>query len=169
VGGYLVYKTVVPKKPPSGEALKPLTEGLPETPSESEGEEGGEAGGIRKDPLAQGATEGKAEPGGESLRPTDNLDQYVGTWEFVGEPGPWGEGFPFKLRRSGDGIAGTAGQDGEVKIDLTSTAVGLEGSSTDRSGWVMRLTLTLKDGLLTVQAQPPDGEVITRVAKKAAG
>lgn len=63
-----------------------------------------------------------------------NLDEFVGTWQFIGESGPWGEGVPIKLERAGNLIIGEAVveemYDYRIKLKLAPGNGELLGEST---------------------------------------
>lgn len=108
---------------------------------------------------------------------TPDLDGYVGAWEFVGEPGPWGEGAPFSLERHGNILVGTVGlpqhYDHTIRLQLAAGNDELLGESTttysDGETDVMALRLQLDAGgdLLTVTYRTADGQWLIRVAKRA--
>lgn len=104
-----------------------------------------------------------------------NLDDFVGSWEFVGQPGPWGEGAPVVLERQGDLITGTAGlPDWEEKItlELVDHNGELAGQSVttypDGKSETMDVRFELDAGknLVTVRYKAADGEWLTRVAQR---
>lgn len=106
-----------------------------------------------------------------------DLDSYVGTWEFVGEPGPWGEGAPFSLERSGNILVGTAGLpdwDDTVRLQLAAGNDELQGESTttysdgETEVMALRMELDASGNLITVKYRGADGEWGIRVARRIA-
>ncbi|MBU0609178.1 MAG: hypothetical protein KKI08_14930 [Armatimonadetes bacterium] len=104
-----------------------------------------------------------------------DLDGFVGTWEFVGDPGPWGEGAPFSLERSGNILVGTAGlpyYEETIRLELTAGNGELQGESTttypDGKTEVMSLRIEPDAGgdLVTVKYRCDSGEWLMRVAKR---
>jgi hypothetical protein len=100
---------------------------------------------------------------------TDPLGRYAGTWEFVGDPSPWGEGFVMKLRVENDRLLGISGMEGfEVKIELHEKGGGLEGQSTDNDNGTIPLEIQRTDnaGVMTLKYRIHTGEWLTRVIKR---
>ncbi len=105
-----------------------------------------------------------------------DLDSYVGTWEFVGEPGPWGEGLPFSLERSGNILVGAVGlpeyYDHAIRLRLTAGNDELLGESTtvyaDGETEVMALRMAHDGDLLEVTFWRAGGEGRIRAARRTA-
>jgi len=115
-------------------------------------------------------------PGAGASSSGAGADGFVGTWEFVGEPGPWGEGAPFNLERSGNALVGTAGlpyYEETIRLQLTFSNGELKGESTttypDGTTEVMalRMQLGVSGNLITVTYLCANGEWLMRVAKRA--
>jgi len=101
-----------------------------------------------------------------------DLSLFEGPWQFVGEPGPWGEGPGMELWQESGKVIGQAGfPDEKWDITLTERSGELEGEST-RGGETIQLIVRPEPSstdLLTVLYRYEESETqewITRVATR---
>ncbi len=102
----------------------------------------------------------------------DPLSKYAGTWEFVGEPSPWGEGFGMELKVESGKLVGRSGTEGfEVRIQLEERNGALQGQSTDPDNGTIPLEIAPTDnaGVMTLKYRIRTGEWLTRVIKRHGG
>ncbi|MEI6502886.1 MAG: hypothetical protein WCP21_17890, partial [Armatimonadota bacterium] len=108
-----------------------------------------------------------------------SLDDFVGKWEFVGEPGPWGEGMPFTLKRADNLMVGEVEidpmYDDQIGLKLAAGNDELIGESTttwkDGRSEVHSIAMSLNEAksIITLKFRAEDGEWIVRVAQKKSG
>ncbi|MEI6500421.1 MAG: hypothetical protein WCP21_05260 [Armatimonadota bacterium] len=174
VAAYFVLNRHQPAKTQTGTAA--THQPADTTPVAGDGAPGktpatGTAGGDASDGAARSSTTGA---GGL------NLDDFVGTWQFVGEPGPWGEGWPFRLRRVGNLITGDVevpelydGTSIELKMAAGNGELTGESTEVDNGGapesHAILMTLSDSNTVMTLKYRGEGGEWFTHVAEKKSG
>jgi len=167
LGGFLAWKKFAPKLPVA------LTTGANKPPASATGAPGNTTGAT-----GSAATDQSAPPAATTEEAL-NLDDFVGTWEFVGEPGPWGEGMPVKLERSGNLLIGEVEvpemYDDRIKLKLSAGNGEVLGESTtiykNEPPHANAVSMELNDSknIITVKFRSDSGEWLMRVAEKKSG
>lgn len=163
VGGYIMLKRL---HPDDIARIAASTANARETPTAATpGEAKSDGSTAASKPAADEAAPAGSSPADDS----DPLSKYAGKWEFVGEPGPWGEGFGMELKATDGRLVGTSGMEGFlVKIELREKNGTFEGESTDSDNGTIPLLLEPTDdaGVMTLRYRVQTGEWLTRVIKR---